>query len=250
MSSDFRELPEPFNNLAVLLAQSGDYNGAREALEQAVKNNPDYTEAWENLADIYSLMATLAYEKVLALEPTNAMAKLRLDAFNRAVPMPKPATPVVTTEPTAIEANTSEPENTTEQPAQTSAAIAAGAAIMDNPSFTREQRDVMQSVSNWANAWATQDTEQYLAAYSANYAPQDNLSRDEWEAQRRARLANPAAINLQVRDPSVTFLDDDLATVKFQQDYRSDAYQDSVRKTLLMERSQGGWLIVREQSIR
>ena len=33
---DYPELPEPYNNLAVLYAQKGEYEGARIALESAV----------------------------------------------------------------------------------------------------------------------------------------------------------------------------------------------------------------------
>src|SRR5205085_506571 len=38
------------NNLAVLLAERGDYMGARRLLKSAIASAPDYAKAWHNLA--------------------------------------------------------------------------------------------------------------------------------------------------------------------------------------------------------
>ena len=62
---DFPELPEPYNNLAVIYAQRGEYGRAREALETAVRNNPRYATAQENLGDVYVQLAREAYARAL-----------------------------------------------------------------------------------------------------------------------------------------------------------------------------------------
>ena len=49
---DYPELPEPYNNLAVLYAQKGDYDNARSVLETAVRAAPDWAVAHENLGDV------------------------------------------------------------------------------------------------------------------------------------------------------------------------------------------------------
>jgi len=49
---DYPELPEPYNNLAVLYAQKGDYDTARSVLETAVRAAPDWAVAHENLGDV------------------------------------------------------------------------------------------------------------------------------------------------------------------------------------------------------
>jgi len=46
------ELPEPYNNLAVLYAARGDHDGARDALLRAISTHPSYATAHENLGDI------------------------------------------------------------------------------------------------------------------------------------------------------------------------------------------------------
>ncbi|APD11211.1 hypothetical protein UC34_25255 [Pandoraea vervacti] len=70
LTQDFPELPEPFNNLAALYAQAGEYDKARAALESAIRNNPGFAVAYANLGDIYAKLAQQAYQKSLKLAPT------------------------------------------------------------------------------------------------------------------------------------------------------------------------------------
>jgi Flp pilus assembly protein TadD len=45
LTRDFPQLPEPYNNLAVIYAQQGDYDKARQALEAALDSHPSYSVA-------------------------------------------------------------------------------------------------------------------------------------------------------------------------------------------------------------
>lgn len=78
LTEDYRDLPEPYNNLAVLYAASGQYDKARVALEKAIRTNPSYMTAYENLGDVYGKMASQAYDKALALGASSAPTKSRL----------------------------------------------------------------------------------------------------------------------------------------------------------------------------
>ena len=53
LHEEFPELPDPPNNLAVLLAARGELEQARTALETALRNNPRHRAARENLGDVY-----------------------------------------------------------------------------------------------------------------------------------------------------------------------------------------------------
>ena len=66
---DYPELPEPHNNLAVLHAAAGRLGHAREALEMALKLNPDYAVAHQNLGDLYVRLAAESYRTSLRLAP-------------------------------------------------------------------------------------------------------------------------------------------------------------------------------------
>lgn len=78
LTEDYPELPEPYNNLAVLYAAQGRYELARNALEMAIRAHPDYATAHENLGDIYAKMAAIEYDKALALDNKNTTAQTRL----------------------------------------------------------------------------------------------------------------------------------------------------------------------------
>ena len=74
LTEDYPELPEPFNNLAVLYAQQGQYDKARNALEMAIRTNPSYATAYENLGDVYAKLASQAYSKALQIDTRSAVA--------------------------------------------------------------------------------------------------------------------------------------------------------------------------------
>ena len=58
---EFPELPEPHNNLGVLLAAQGKYEAALSALSSALQARPNYKIALQNLGDLYTAMAQQAY---------------------------------------------------------------------------------------------------------------------------------------------------------------------------------------------
>jgi tetratricopeptide (TPR) repeat protein len=68
ITQQFPELPEPYNNLAVLEAQSGNLDQAKEYLELALKVQPSFSTALENLGDVYTRLASRAYGKALQLD--------------------------------------------------------------------------------------------------------------------------------------------------------------------------------------
>ena len=79
LSQDYPELPEPYNNLAVLYASQGQYDKARNSLEMAIRTHPSYATAHENLGDIYAKMASQAYDKALQLDRSNQAAATKLN---------------------------------------------------------------------------------------------------------------------------------------------------------------------------
>lgn len=78
LSEDYPELPEPYNNLAVLYAQQKQYDKARTALEMAIRTHPSYAIAYENLGDVYAKLASQAYDKALQLDNSNSTTQNKL----------------------------------------------------------------------------------------------------------------------------------------------------------------------------
>lgn len=82
LTLDFPELPEPYNALAVLHASQGDFEQARAALELAVRANPGYATAHENLGDLHWRLAQNAWCKALQFNSGNEALKKRLDTLD------------------------------------------------------------------------------------------------------------------------------------------------------------------------
>lgn len=99
LTEEYPELPEPYNNLAVIYARQGELDKARAALESAVRNNPNYAVAYENLGDIYARLAYQAYAqsrtkggRPAALNPKLKQLKELLQPTD-AAPTPAPLVP-------------------------------------------------------------------------------------------------------------------------------------------------------------
>jgi tetratricopeptide (TPR) repeat protein len=69
LNQEYPELPEPYNNLAVIYAGQSQFDKALAALQMAVRANPDYAVAYENLGDVYAKLAAQAYAKAQRLDP-------------------------------------------------------------------------------------------------------------------------------------------------------------------------------------
>jgi tetratricopeptide (TPR) repeat protein len=88
LTQDYPELPEPYNNLAVLYAAQGQYDKARTTLEMAIHTNPSYATAYENLGDVYARLASQSYNKALLLDNGNTAIPPKLTVLRE---MFKPA---------------------------------------------------------------------------------------------------------------------------------------------------------------
>jgi tetratricopeptide (TPR) repeat protein len=82
LTQDYPELPEPYNNLAVLHAERGHYEQARLALVSAVQALPTFPAAHENLGDVYAKLAAQSYEKAIKLDKVGTSAPLKLKLIN------------------------------------------------------------------------------------------------------------------------------------------------------------------------
>jgi tetratricopeptide (TPR) repeat protein len=61
ITQQFPELAEPYNNLAALAANQGQWIEARDYLELALKLKPNYAIASANLGEVYTRLAAKAY---------------------------------------------------------------------------------------------------------------------------------------------------------------------------------------------
>jgi len=70
LTQDYPEIAEPFNNLAVLYAAKGQFSIAKEALDAALRANPNFADAHENMGDVLIQLANYSYQRSLQINPT------------------------------------------------------------------------------------------------------------------------------------------------------------------------------------
>jgi Flp pilus assembly protein TadD len=88
---EFPELPEPYNNLAVVRAAQGKLDQARVALEHAIRAVPDYAVAHENLGDIYAQLAARSYRNAQKLDPASKTLAPKLKLVGEVTALTAPA---------------------------------------------------------------------------------------------------------------------------------------------------------------
>jgi tetratricopeptide (TPR) repeat protein len=273
LTEDFPELPEPYNNLAVLYASQGNYDKAKSALELAIHTHPSYATAHENLGDIYAQLASRAYDRALQLDKTNTTAQLKLamvkDIFSAqktgaaARPMPPAATPAPTPAPPVDVAPTKAPpaempssKAEMPKPAPAKAEVVAKAApptasVKPTPAPSTSasgdaKSQAIAAVESWARAWSAKDVKGYLAHYAPDFEVPGGASRSAWEKERNERISRPKHIEVEVKVLDAR-VNGDEANVTFRQSYRSDALKSNNTKTLKLERSGDRWLIKQEK---
>lgn len=94
LTQEYPELPEPYNNLAVLYAGQGEFDKARAALESAIRTNPGYATAHENLGDVYAQLAGQSYARAQQLDARNTTLQPKLALIRQLLaPAAKAAAP-------------------------------------------------------------------------------------------------------------------------------------------------------------
>ena len=229
LTQDYPDLPEPYNNLAVIYAGQGQYDKARGALEQSIRTHPSYATAHENLGDVYAKLASQAYGKALQLDASNTGAQNKLSLIRELVGGPS-----------------SQPLAQAKEPVKEPAK--APVVTAQKPPATDESGEVLKAVNGWAQAWSKQDADAYLSYYAREFKTPGGEARPEWEKARRSRIAAPKSISVGVEAPKVTLRGNNQASVAFRQNYRSDKLKTTSRKTLELVKTDGRWQIREEKA--
>ena len=284
LSEDYPELPEPYNNLAVLYAQQKQYDKARTALEMAIRTHPSYAIAYENLGDVYAKLASQAYDKALQLDNANSATQNKLALIRDLIttsgkgnvkPPPAPvaaAAPVAPAAPGALPgtvaakpiapsasigaatpgaASTSAASTPASKSAAVTAAPVSAAAPAPAPTQAKASAgddDVVKAISAWADAWSRKDMKAYLGAYARDFDTPKGASRKAWEQEREQRIAGKGGkISVSFDTPTIS-INGDKATAKFRQHYKATGLSSSTTKTLVFVRNGGKWLIKEENA--
>ncbi|NCW62729.1 MAG: tetratricopeptide repeat protein [Betaproteobacteria bacterium] len=219
-------LPEPYNNLAVLYAQNGDFDLAKIALEKSIKTHPSYATAHINLGDLYTRMASESYNQALQIDKSNKNAKTKLSLIKKLFNF---------------------------QPINKNIALTED--ISQKPKSFQEIKDIEVSVNekilvmidNWKNAWMNQNFDQYIGYYSTNFKNNKGMDLEQWKQFRKPRVINKPSIKLKLENIEIS-KNNNLFSVSFTQIYQSGSIDSTTKKTLLIELVDNQLKIVNEIS--
>ena len=128
---------------------------------------------------------------------------------------------------------------------------------LSKASFFIGQNQVLQErFSAWKAAWKKGDSKVYLAFYSAQFKPNNDLPLKVWKEQRLQRVTPNKKIEISVRNQNTSFTDNNnTALITFLQTYRSNSFNSTNKKEMLWRKEphpdnpqEGQWMIVLEAS--
>ena len=218
-------LPEPYNNLAVLYAQSGNFDLARTALEKSIKTHPSYATAHVNLGDLYTRMASESYNQALQIDKSNKNAKTKLSLIKKLFNFQ----PIDKNIVLAQDTNKTQSFN----------------EVKDKQEDINEK--IFEMIENWKNAWMSQNFDQYIGHYSDNFKNNKGMDIEKWNQFRKPRIVNKPSINIKLENIEIS-KNKNLFSVSFIQIYQSGNIDSTTKKTLLIELVDGQLKIVNEIS--
>jgi tetratricopeptide (TPR) repeat protein len=185
LTDEFPELPEPYNNLAVLYANQGQFERAKNSLEMAIRTHPAYATAHENLGDIYAKMASMAYNKALQLDKSNASAQTKLALVKEMFSPPSAAKPKVA----AVSAPVAAAKPATMKPATSASPAQPGTAI-ETPAAAPAEKPKVAVAEKPADKAAEKPAEKPKAA--AAEKPADKVAEKPTEKPSDKVAEKPA----------------------------------------------------------
>lgn len=268
LTEDYPELPEPYNNLAVLYAAQGQFDKAKNSLEMAIRTHPSYATAHENLGDIYAKMASQSYDKALQLDKANVSAQTKLslikDIFgptrladagrNKQTIKPavtkaaalstEPAPPIPDMGSRDKPADAAKP--VADAKPDTKADPAPAKPTVKMPALPADPKAAAQKLLQaWADAWSRRDADAYLAFYADDYKA-DKKSHAEWAEERRVRVTRPTSIKVELSNLKID-VKGNKTEVTFRQRYESNILKANSTKRITLEKQGGTWKIIGER---
>ena len=215
-------LPEPYNNLAVLYAQQGDFPKAKHALEQSIKTHPSYATAHINLGDLYTRMASESYNQALQIDGSNKSAKTKLSLIKKLFNFQPIRKNIEITEKAS---NESEAPKIQELDSKN---------IIENTSNNISLTEIESFIDGWKTSWEQQNFESYINCYSLKFKNNNGQNFEQWKIYRKPRVTNKEKIEIKLTNIKITEINNGFE-VSFIQEYKSGNIDSRTNKKLIIE---------------
>ena len=113
--------------------------------------------------------------------------------------------------------------------------------------------EVVQSViDEWKSSWENKDMKKYFSFYIDDYSSKYFNNNELWKKDRKKRIENKSSIEIKITDLNITFNieKNEIAIVKFIQNYKSEQYSDEVVKNILLIKENFNWKIFSEEILK
>lgn len=236
------------NNLGVILLAEGKVGEARKLFAETLRLDSRHTNARKNMALLVGVTGKVAV--------TNANVDKRGLDFVMVIPGSerKGREQEVSTVESSSPSTAVIPNKPTKSVPGVIGASKEKIAVSErenNPFNEEVKRQVFDALNGWVAAWAAQDVDKYLGAYSPDFVPGNGRTRAEWEQQRRVRISNKNQIRIEAVDVVLEVGSSTAVVATFQQHYRADVLNEISNKMLVFIRdseTSNDWKIVDERT--
>lgn len=126
------------------------------------------------------------------------------------------------------------------------APIAAPVAEDKKPDDEKAKMAVNQAVAAWLNAWRGKNIGKYASFYAPDFRGQD-MDLNAWLGDKKPKFSSTRKFTIAADNVKIGIGSDGIATVVFEQVYKTGAYKDRGLKRLRLRNVDGNWLIVSEE---
>ena len=226
----YPDSPEPKNNLAIIYQKQGDFDKASELLIAAIDTSHSYATAYQNLNRIYTDLARVAYRRAISVtnQPESDLSEIQLSALNSISLAEIKFNPTISEN---IETPDPKPE-----------------IINNKYSDEKHKQELVGHLNSWINAWNNHQFARYIDHYEVGFNP-DSIRQHNWIRKQFQLLQINGPLQIVVNQIDFQFLHPEMATIQFEQVFKSSRKQDKILKQLQLVHIGGQWKISGEQVI-
>ena len=229
--------PEPRNNLGVTYQIQKQFEKAIEQLKETIKVFPNFTPAYENLGDTYIQIATSHYLNGITTDPEYHILISKADVGQQFHWLAQQNI-----------------ESAISRFRQNKLGSESAVAASDSGQANTRMLDIDESqlttfLRSWVNAWSRQDVDGYLSHYAGDFSPSGGFTLSAWKKRKRHIISNAEFINIEVTNIEVIDYKDDIITLQFNQDYKSNTFESVGSKALTLRLNDATLEILSEESI-
>ncbi|MEC7885822.1 MAG: tetratricopeptide repeat protein [Pseudomonadota bacterium] len=216
---------EIINNIAVIEAESGNIEEAINLLTQSLTFNPNLETIYKNLTKLYAYQANVLYEEALSIDEKKQY-NISLKPIGKIQHI----------------------EKVKEKNIEISSKKNIDTEIKINTNDQEES--VSNLVTSWSKSWEEKKLDKYFKCYLDNYKAKNYSKHSEWKKDREQRIKNKKNIKIEITDLNIIILNEKNSLIEFQQNYKSDSFNDKVTKHLILIKHKDGWKIAGEYIVR